>query len=92
MADTKLRQTPIITKYKGQKVLNQDSTQTKKIFGFYNKNDTKSPLKKTPTKNVTPTKSIKGAVTPTKQRTTDKKSNFNDSTISSKKWPTTAKK
>jgi len=30
----KPKQTPVVTKYKGQKVIGEDQTQTKKIFGF----------------------------------------------------------
>lgn len=71
MADIKLRQTPIITMYKGQNVVSYDQTQTKKLFGFNNTN-VNSNIQKKPTKDVTPSKSTKGqaTVTPTKSRLT----------------------
>jgi hypothetical protein len=81
----KPKPTPMITKYKGQKLLHQDSTLAKKVYGF-NRPEGKSPLSKN-NRNLTPVKDT----TPVKQKMTDKKKDPDLST-SSKKWPATAKK
>lgn len=95
LADQKNKQVPMITKYKGQKVMEQDQTQTKKVYGFNRPTQLdKSPLAKTPTKTTTPAKSAKNVNnnTPVKQKLTEKKKDAVNLSTSSKKWPTTAKK
>ena len=83
----KQKATPVVSKYKGQLLVNQDTNTVKKVYGFNHRPEGKSPIGKA-NKNTTPVKN--GSTTPVKQKFTEKKND--DLSTSSKKWPATAKK
>lgn len=84
------KEQPGIIKYKGKKVIGEDTIQTKKIYGFNLRTDKDKDKNKTPTKlNKTP---VKGNKTPTKTYgNTGSKLNTSQQNTA-RKHPFTAKK
>lgn len=91
------KEQPGIIKYKGKKVIGEDTIQTKKVYGFNLRTDKDKDKDKTPNKfNKTPTKfnktPVKGNKTPTKTYgTTGSKLSISQQNTA-RKHPFTAKK
>jgi hypothetical protein len=78
MACLKTQPTPILNRYKGDKLIHQDAIQTKKVYGFFHKQTpARSPLPKSSLKSVrntakTPTKPLSKTPTKTPSRSDTK--------------------
>ena len=87
MVNMRAKGIPINTNYKGKKVIGQETIQTKKVYGFNQKQTdrSKSPIATTPLKNA---KNKGRDSTPVKSTLTEKKKNRISTTPiqTAKKW------